>query len=317
MKLTEEEKATLEMLGMTPEQAQKMFDQQNEAGQPVNWAGQTIDDFYISMLPTDSGYDFAKGVGHGSVRPVTVTEEGQEMAQTVAEIMAGFTPAGTAIDIKDVYQALENDDMAGLAMAGFGFVPGFGDTAKALIKFKRSSPEGVTVAKNLVEETTNAGKKFDKPIKGTIRGADNIKSSLDEIMLDGKIYHVHSTPNDALPELLLHGVGLRQNRAFKGTPEEAIQLGRFRATTHNNETSGTVESLRSSAFKGDSFLPVPHKSTLIYEAPEGGAIQNMVKNFSGTQRSSKHGEFIAAIDNQYLIGYIDRTGPEPVLVRFK
>ena len=74
MELTDEEKATLAMLGITPEEYQKQFDKQNEAGQRVNWAGQTLDDFYISMLPTDSGYEFtAKGEGLGSVRPVTIT----------------------------------------------------------------------------------------------------------------------------------------------------------------------------------------------------------------------------------------------------
>lgn len=314
MELTDEDKATLEMLGLSPEDYQKQFPNKNEAGQAVNFAGQTLDDFYISMLSTDSGYEFpkpnARGVGLGSVRPVTVTDEGQEMAQTVAEIMAGFTPAGPAIDIKDMYQALENDDIAGLAMAGFGFVPGLGDTAKALIKFKRSAPEGVTVAKNLVEETKNAGRKFDKPIKGTVRGADNIQTSLREIMPDGRIYHTHSTPNKYLPELLTHGVGLRKNRVFEGTPEEAIQLGRFRATTYNNERTPLEAPTVTSGF--------PSQSTLIYQAPEGGDLKSMVKEFSGTQRPhTKHGDFIAAIDNQYLIGYIDKTGLEPVLVVFE
>ena len=144
MELTDEEKATLEMLGLSPEQYQEQFPNKNEAGQRINWAGQALDDFFINMLEEDSRYDFAKGVGLGSVRPITVTEEGQEMAQTVAEIMAGFTPAGPAIDIKDMYQALENDDIAGLAMAGFGLVPGLGDTAKALVKIKKSDPEAAT-----------------------------------------------------------------------------------------------------------------------------------------------------------------------------
>ena len=76
MELTDEEKATLEMLGLSTEDYQKQFPDKNEAGQPVNFAGQTLDDFYISMLADDSGYDFppsVKGVGLGSVRPVTVT----------------------------------------------------------------------------------------------------------------------------------------------------------------------------------------------------------------------------------------------------
>jgi len=71
MELTDEEKTTLEMLGLSTEDYQKQFPDKNEAGQPVNFAGQTLDDFYISMLDKNSEYDFAKREGLGSVRPVT------------------------------------------------------------------------------------------------------------------------------------------------------------------------------------------------------------------------------------------------------
>ena len=76
MELTDEEKATLKMLGLSPEQYQEQFPNKNEAGQRVNGMGLTLDDYWTSMLADDSGYDFppsVKGVGHGSVRPVTVT----------------------------------------------------------------------------------------------------------------------------------------------------------------------------------------------------------------------------------------------------
>ena len=58
MELTEEEKATLYMLNMTPSEYQKKFGDVNRKGQRVNFAGQTLDDYYISMLDKDSEYDF-------------------------------------------------------------------------------------------------------------------------------------------------------------------------------------------------------------------------------------------------------------------
>jgi len=63
------------MLGMSADDYQKQFNTVDKFGQRVNFAGQTLDDFYISMLSRDSNYQFSpntKGVGLGSVRPVTV-----------------------------------------------------------------------------------------------------------------------------------------------------------------------------------------------------------------------------------------------------
>tara|TARA_R100001082_G_scaffold99333_1_gene67999 strand:+ start:1233 stop:1673 length:441 start_codon:yes stop_codon:yes gene_type:complete len=75
MELTDEEKATLAMMGMSEDDYKKQFPEKNEVGQSVNFAGQTLDDFYISMLDANIEYDFpnpkARNEGLGSVRPAS------------------------------------------------------------------------------------------------------------------------------------------------------------------------------------------------------------------------------------------------------
>ncbi len=81
--------------------------------------------------------------------------------QALAEIIAGFTPAGVVIDVKDMASALKevyesggNEGKINTALAGIGFIPGAGD---ALVKaFKRifkkadSNPLGLS-AKELAK----------------------------------------------------------------------------------------------------------------------------------------------------------------------
>ena len=93
MELTEQDKATLMMLGMTPEQYQDQFPLTNQSGQRFNFAGQTLDDYFISMLDKDAEFELRsdpelrtyyeeerhleneltkKGAGLGSVQPKTI-----------------------------------------------------------------------------------------------------------------------------------------------------------------------------------------------------------------------------------------------------
>ena len=43
------------------------------------------------------------------------------------EIILGFTPAGLAIDIKDLAVGIKERDPTMIAFAGIGFIPGLGD----------------------------------------------------------------------------------------------------------------------------------------------------------------------------------------------
>lgn len=51
-----------------------------------------------------------------------------------AEVGAGFTPAGVALDIRDIAQATSEGDGVGMILSGIGFVPGVGDAFKAVGK---------------------------------------------------------------------------------------------------------------------------------------------------------------------------------------
>jgi len=108
MELTEEEKATLYMLNMTPEDYQQQFSDSNRSGQKVNFAGQTLDDYFISMLDKDSEFELRsdpelrtwqeeegrieneltkQGVGLGSVQPKTIdpTKKADEITTSLAD----------------------------------------------------------------------------------------------------------------------------------------------------------------------------------------------------------------------------------------
>jgi len=96
------------MLGMTPEQYQDQFPLTNQSGQRFNFAGQTLDDYFISMLDKDAEYDMRsnpklrtfneterqieneltkQGVGLGSVQPKTIdpTKKAKEITTSLAD----------------------------------------------------------------------------------------------------------------------------------------------------------------------------------------------------------------------------------------
>jgi len=82
-------------------------------------------------------------------------DPGPGMGQTAVEIGAGLTPAGIAIDVKDIGQAIQANDPVMAAMSGIGFLPLFGDAAKALFKAIRRgdrSAETITAAKKVMSE---------------------------------------------------------------------------------------------------------------------------------------------------------------------
>ena len=98
------------------------------------------------------------GYLHGGATPPKDTEI-PGATKTAAEIATGFTPAGWAIDVKDMYVALQEADPAGLAMAGFGFIPGLGDAGKAIFKAIQEgdqSAETLRAAKKIIDDLDEA-----------------------------------------------------------------------------------------------------------------------------------------------------------------
>ena len=75
----------------------------------------------------------------------------RSLAQPIAEIIVGFTPAGFVVDAKDLTVALTDIYSSGgeegyvdLGLAALGFVPGVGDGAKAASRALRTSAQGVS-----------------------------------------------------------------------------------------------------------------------------------------------------------------------------
>jgi hypothetical protein len=61
-------------------------------------------------------------------------ESAKTAARIGGEMIVGVSPAGPAIDIRDLHQAWEEKDIGTAALAGVGLVPGVGDLAKGIGK---------------------------------------------------------------------------------------------------------------------------------------------------------------------------------------
>jgi hypothetical protein len=86
-------------------------------------------------------------------------QKATKAAGLAGEIAAGFTPAGVAIDIKDMAKAVETKDPILAAAAGVGLIPGIGDAAKGTFKALRAgdrSAETVRAGRQLLEEVDHA-----------------------------------------------------------------------------------------------------------------------------------------------------------------
>ena len=86
-------------------------------------------------------------------------EKATQIAGIAGEVFAGATPAGIAIDIKDMAKAVETKDPILAAMAGIGAIPFIGDAAKGTFKALRAgdrSAETVRAGRQLLEEVDHA-----------------------------------------------------------------------------------------------------------------------------------------------------------------
>jgi len=84
----------------------------------------------------------------------TKLQQSQSFANTLTDIFVGFTPAGIAVDIKDLLQAKTMGDYS-LAVLG-AVLPGLGDGIKGLVKANNALPiPAKTVAQNGLKIESN------------------------------------------------------------------------------------------------------------------------------------------------------------------
>lgn len=97
-------------------------------------------------------------IGLSSAACTTKLQSSQATAGVVTEIFAGFTPAGVAVDIKDLLQANTMQDRS-LAVLGI-VLPGLGDGIKALVKSGVKSADGLVDLSRIASVPT--GGEFSK-----------------------------------------------------------------------------------------------------------------------------------------------------------
>ena len=71
------------------------------------------------------------------------SEKDKDLAIATAEVILGFTPAGLAIDFKDLAKAIKERDPVFAAMAGIGFIPFIGDLFKVPYKIGKAGTSQV------------------------------------------------------------------------------------------------------------------------------------------------------------------------------
>ena len=147
------------------------------------------------------------------------TEGDEELAIAAAEIMLGFTPAGLAIDFKDLAKAIEERDPVFAAMAGIGFIPGIGDFFKAPYKFSIASAKQAKMLDKLAKELGDDGlEQLGK--RGTVGALRGARKTLQQGLEKPGTYFIHRIfgpgAGHATDSFIKHGVAKAGNRGTVG-----------------------------------------------------------------------------------------------------
>jgi|21_taG_2_1085346.scaffolds.fasta_scaffold30585_2 hypothetical protein len=190
----------------------------NEVG-----GSEAADDFALGMgkYQTDTPGEGMRAMGQlfrGSQEEIEKFRETSPWKAAAAEIVAGFTPAGVAVDISDISKALETGDGLGVALAGIGFIPGGGDAFKAvargaLRKLRRSVPE-VDIPE--VSDIESAMEMARKIAKETADNKKHMASELDRV----------KSLTGGVPDIKLSGELRTQTRKWTDAGGEASGLPR-------------------------------------------------------------------------------------------
>ena len=121
-------------------------------------------------------------------------QKAAQRAKLAGEIALGLTPAGIAIDFKDMAKAIETKDPVLATMAGIGFLPFLGDTAKGI--FKSLDELEVDKAKKLLKDTGEAQRLWrekgtDSPFFQRWFGRSQVVTSTGQPRV---MYHGTATP---------------------------------------------------------------------------------------------------------------------------
>ena len=84
-----------------------------------------------------------------------LSDKAESMGKVGAEVAVGMSPAGIAVDVKDMARAVETNDPVLAAMAGIGFIPLIGDMAKGTFKALRAgdrSAETLAAGRRMLED---------------------------------------------------------------------------------------------------------------------------------------------------------------------
>ena len=129
---------------------------------------------------------------HGTTGPVELGP-----AKVATEIAAGATPAGVAIDVKDLATAIRSNDTLGMVMAGVGFLPVFGDSAKAVFKAIRAgdrSKDAMKMAEKILSEQKQ-GQDLADFLDGSIDYAQAVDRGIDpEILRTTMVFRPELAP---------------------------------------------------------------------------------------------------------------------------
>ncbi len=118
------------------------------------------------------------------------TRASQIASPILAEVGAGLTPAGPAIDAKDLGVAYASGDSGGMALAAIGFIPGAGDllkgVGKAISKLFKSGNDKVIKSVDDILSNANPGRRTKGKTKQFEKdgGFDTAISEFDALNAD-------------------------------------------------------------------------------------------------------------------------------------
>jgi len=226
----------------------------------------------------------------------------------VAEILLGFTPAGVAIDLKDLATAIQNRDPALATMAGIGFVPIVGDLFKAPYKAARHAdqvdilndlargPNGSEGLEQLRRQGANATRAGTENILGISRAT---RSTIETAMSRPGIYRVHviiPTREIPLDSFIDNGLAIKPGRATTGSVDSVEDFLNPKTIFGRplSPGSGSAQSKR-----------------VLIRYPSGKTMMDVAEEFDWSEiqgfraRTMQNSRITHRIPPEYIVGIVD------------
>ena len=146
---------------------------------PKDYDEQELEWFADQMKPVEER--------RAAVAKRELLDKAESMGKVGAEVAVGMSPAGIAVDIKDMARAVETNDPVLAAMAGIGFIPLIGDMAKGTFNALRAGDRsaetlaaGRRMLEDLPESATEAALEMSTHRRDFVVPAE-VKVSVDEL----------------------------------------------------------------------------------------------------------------------------------------